>query len=252
MAIQNALDNLKASLTRVRDIAADIDAHAQCALADKAVQARHDTTLYAAAVILSGFLESFLREVAEEMITEICSRAIPFHSLPSKIRATHYWEGGEHLRDVARKERKEQPLLLTKAADVARRLASVASTQGPYEILWEAFADTQANPGSKEIGEFLSRFDVEKPIPTLAAAMNWTENTVVLRLESFIRVRNECAHTGATSIKLTTTDLTGYCDLIDEVGGGVVSTLLATLNRAPYVSAQLLHGAVTPAQQPTN
>ena len=247
--MQRALTNLRASLTRVRDIAADIDAHAQAALANAAVQARHETTLCASTVILSGFLESFLREVAEEMVMEICNKAVPFNDLPPKIRVTHYWDGGQRLTAVARRERKERPLLLTQASDVARRLASVASNQAPYEILWEAFADTQANPGSKEIGEFLGRFHVEKPIPTLAAAMNWTENTVVLRLGSFIQVRNECAHTGATTINITTTDVTGYCDLIDDVATGVVNTLRATLTKPPYVPAAA--PSPTPPAQPT-
>jgi hypothetical protein len=247
--MQRALTNLKASLTRVRNIAADIDANAQAALANAAVQARHETTLCASTVILSGFLESFLREVAEEMVTEICSKAVPFNDLPPKIRVTHYWDGGQRLTDVTRKERKERPLLLANASDVARRLASVASNQAPYEILWEAFADTQANPGSKEIGEFLGRFDVANPIPTLAAAMSWSENTVVLRLGSFIQVRNECAHTGATTLSLTTTDLTGYCDLIDEVATGVVSTLRDTLTKPPYVPAP--SRTLPPPPQPT-
>ena len=121
--MQKATTNLKASLTRVRDIAADIDANAQAALANPLVQARHETTLCAATVILSGFLESFLREVAEEMITEICSRAVPFDDLPSKIRVTHYGDGGGKLKDVVRSEGKKQPLSLAKASDVARRLA---------------------------------------------------------------------------------------------------------------------------------
>src|SRR5689334_10047289 len=116
--MQKALDNLKASLSRVRDIATDIDHHVQAALADSAIQARHETTLCAATVILSGFLESFLREIAEEMVTEICSRALPFDNLPNKIRVTHYWDGGNWLREIARRERTENPVLLAKAADV--------------------------------------------------------------------------------------------------------------------------------------
>lgn len=234
--MQKATTNLKASLTRVRDIAADIDANAQDALANPPIQARHETTLCAATVILSGFLESFLREVAEEMIMEICSRAVPFDKLPSQIRMTHYGDGGGKLKEVVRKNRK-QPLSLEKASDVARRLASVIANEPPYEILWEAFADTQANPGSREIGDFLRRFGVDNPIPSLADAMQYTENRFSLELTSFIEVRNECAHTGALTVALTTTSVTGFCDLIEAVGDGVVTTLLATLNKPPYVPA---------------
>jgi hypothetical protein len=100
--MQKALANLKTSLGRVRDIAVDIDANAQAALANPAIQARHETTLCAASVILSGFLESFLVEVAEDVVSDICNRALPFDNLPAKIRVTHYWEGAAHLREIAR------------------------------------------------------------------------------------------------------------------------------------------------------
>src|SRR5580658_497657 len=102
--MQKALTNLISSVSRVRDIAVDIDANAQEALKDPGIQARHETTLCAATVILSGFLESFLKDVAEEVISDICNRALPFDTLPAKVRITHYWEGAVLLREIARQE----------------------------------------------------------------------------------------------------------------------------------------------------
>ena len=96
---------------------------------------------------------------------------------------------------MARQERSADPLVLAKAADAARRLASVGAAQLPYEILWEAFADTQANPGPDEISAYLKRFHIPEPLPTLAIAMNTTQNTLSLSLRSFMEIRNECAHT---------------------------------------------------------
>lgn len=239
--MQNALPNLKASLEKVRAITDDIDAHVQDALKDPAVQARHETTLCAATVILSGFLESFLRENAEEMIADICSCAVPFDQLPSKIRITHYWDGAAHVREIARKERGASPLLLAKAADAARRLASVGGPQLPYEILWEAFADTQANPGPQEISEYLKRFHISDPLPRLAAAINanMTENTLVLRLRSFMEIRNECAHTGSAKNVPTTSDVRDYCKLLEDVGTGIVSVFQTVLGAPPYAVAAL-------------
>src|ERR1700680_2227126 len=109
--MQKAFPNLKASLDRVRAITDEIDARVQEALKDPAVQARHETTLCAATVILSGFLESFLREVAEEVISDICNRQLPFNSLPSKIRTAHYWDGALYVREMARQERSEDPVV---------------------------------------------------------------------------------------------------------------------------------------------
>jgi hypothetical protein len=235
--MQNAFANLKASLDRVREIAVDIDANVQAALADAAIQARHETTLCAASVILSGFLESFLREVAEEVAGDICNRGLPFDNLPAKIRATHYWDGAAHLREVARQERSEKPLMLSKASDVARRLASVRNAQIPYEIVWEAFADTQANPGPDQIGAFLKRFDIEEPLPTLAGAMNTTQNNLVLRLRSFMEIRNECAHTGSARNVPTTSDVQGFCDLIEQLSAGIVAVLQDMLSKPPFIVA---------------
>lgn len=243
--MQNALLNLKASLDRVRAIADDIDAHVQDALKDAAIQARHETTLCAATVILSGFLESFLREVAEEMITDICSRAVPFDQLPPKIRITHYWDGALQLREMARQERGSDPLVLAKAADAARRLASVGEAQLPYEILWEAFAETQANPGPDEISAYLKRFHVAEPLPTLAAVMETTQNTLSLSLRSFMEIRNECAHTGKAKNVPTPSDVRDYCKLLEGVGVGIVAVFQNLLGAPPYAT-----GVPAPAAPP--
>lgn len=245
--MRNALPNLKASLNRVRAIANDVDAHVQEALADTTIQARHETTLCAVTVILSGFLESFLREVAEEMITDICGRSLPFDLLPPKIRIAHYWDGALHIRELARQERKEDPLVLAKAADAARRLASVGAVQLPYEILWEAFADTQANPGPEEIATFLKRFDISDPLPTLAAAMNMTPNTLALSLRSFMEIRNECAHTGSATNIPTASDVRDYCRLVEDVGTGIISVFRSALSAPPYA---LSAPAAAPAAAP--
>ena len=235
--MQNALPNFKASLDRVRAIADDIDAHVQDALKDATVQARHETTLCAATVILSGFLESFLREVAEEMIADICSRAVPFDQLPSKIRVTHFQEGAQRMQQLARKEKTANPVVLAKAADAARRLASVSGNQLPYEILWEAFAETQANPGPDQISEFLRRFHIDEPLPTLALAMNTTQNTMALSLRSFMEIRNECAHTGKAKNVPTTSDVRDYCKLIEDVGTGIVTVFQNALGAPPFISS---------------
>lgn len=245
--MQNALPNLKTSLDKVRAIADDIDARALDALKDPTNQARHETTLCAATVILSGFLESFLREVAEEMIAEMCDRAVPFEQLPPKVRVTHYWEGSLHIREMARQERSADPLVLAKAEDAARRLASVGSGQMPYEILWEAFAQTQANPGPGELSDYLKRFHIEKPLPTLAAAMNVSENNLTINLRSFIEIRNECAHTGSAKNIPTTSAVRDYCQLLEDLATGIIAVFENVLAAPPYTVAA---PAATPVAAP--
>jgi hypothetical protein len=230
----NALVNLKSSIDRVRSITADIDANAVAALADPAVQDRHETILCASVVILSGFFESFLREIAEEVVTAICACSIPFGNLPDRVRVTHLWEGARRVSEFARQEKLENPIVLAKASDAARRLASVAGPALPYEIIWEAFAETQANPGPSQISDFLKRFGIEKPVPTLASTMGIGENTLIIGLNSFLGIRNECAHTGSATTNPTSTDVRGYCDLIQNVGTGIDTLFNDLLSKPPY------------------
>jgi hypothetical protein len=112
----------------------------------------------------------------------------------------------------------------------------------------EAFANTQANPGSKEIAAYLKRFHIMDPIPTLAAAMKTSENAVALRLNSFMEVRNECAHTGRAKNNPTSSDVRGYCDLIQSIGEGVVAVFQNVLGDPPYAAVAL--GTVPQAHAP--
>jgi hypothetical protein len=145
-------------------------------------------------------------------------------------------EGATCLREIARKEKSENPIVLAQAQDLARRLASTGATT-PYELVWEAFAETKSNPGPDQIGEFLKRFDIERPIETLAAAMKLSQNTLVLNLKSFMCVRHECAHTGSAQVMPTTSDLRSYCDLIELVANGIGQVFQDMLNGAPYAPA---------------
>src|SRR6185312_16244443 len=120
-----ALTNLMSSLKKARAIADDIDDRAQFALQDTAEFARHETTMCAVTVIVSGFLESFLREIAEETISEICGRNVPFKRLPQKIQITHFRDGALHIKKIAGGE-------MGLTSDAARRLASVTEPALPY------------------------------------------------------------------------------------------------------------------------
>jgi hypothetical protein len=248
--MQEALLNLKTSVQRVRDIASDIDNNASAALANLAILARHQTTQCAVTVILSGFLESFMKEVAEGMISEICARNIPFQNLPDRIRVTHFLAGGYFLHQKAKDEQKARAFAMTESADVVRRLASAGVPQPPYELLWEAFADTKANPGPDTIGDFLRNFGVQKPLPTLATAMNVSENTLVIRLRSFMEIRNECAHTGSSSKVPTTSDIQDYCDLVEQTASGTEIVLQAVLAKAPFAAPMLNLQQPPPASPP--
>lgn len=223
--MQNALTNFSASLQRVRDLADDALANTGQALKDPALRRRHETALSAVVVTLSGFFESFLREVAEHYSDIICQQNHPFGRLKADIRHTHFEGGGHVLSNIGGKNPSSRySWTSSKPSDMARRLASVNGAP-PYELVWEAFAETGGNPGPEVIRSFLKRFGVKKPMETLAAQMSRTSNTLVAVLDSFIAVRNECAHTGKASNTPTPKDVLDYCDFLELLAGGVVKTL---------------------------
>jgi hypothetical protein len=66
--------------------------------------------------------------------------------------------------------------------------------------------------------------------------MNASENTVSIRLNSFMEVRNECAHTGSAKNVPTASDALDYCQLIEDVGAGIVKVFQDLLAAPPYAA----------------
>lgn len=225
--MQTALTNFRTSLQRIRNLASDALAKTQQALKDQALRERHETALSAVVVTMTGYFESFLREVAEQYVDSICQQNRPFTNLKPNIRHTHFQGGGKILTNIGGKTPSARySWTSATAVDVAKRLASVDSGT-PYDLIWEAFAETGGSPGSEIIGEFLRRFGVKNPMETLAANMNATANSISLRLDSFIAIRNECAHTGEATQTPTAGDVLGYCDLLESIAAGMITTLTA-------------------------
>lgn len=220
-----ALTAFNGSLNRVRDISQDIDANISAALASPAIRERHETVQCASTVILSGYFESFLKALAEAFIRDLCKKGLPFTTLPEDVRHAHFIEGGKVLTKSATAKRSNRvSWILADGTDIARRLHSVNSLT-PYELVWEAFADTESNPGPDVVGKYLSRFGIKKAWPSLAAKIGIKENLLITQLKSFIAVRNECAHTGAAIHVPSPSQLRDYCDLLTKLGTGIVELL---------------------------
>jgi RiboL-PSP-HEPN len=235
--MHSSLSSFIDSVNRVRDIAAEIDKNVKAALSDVKVLRRHETMQCAVTVVLSGYFESFLVEIAEAFVDALCAKSIPFDNLPLRIRATHFRGGAEYLAKEARRESKSlgQPRQagsassrLTESATIAQRIASVAVAL-PYELISEAFGDTRANPGPQSLREFLNRFDVKGAWRKLADETGWSETTIDAWLKSFVLIRNECAHSGTGTPAPSTNDIRGYCELLETLASGISAILNAHL-----------------------
>jgi hypothetical protein len=223
--MQGALRQLQSSLDRIRDIANDIDAHAGDALRDPVVRARHETTQCSCTVILSGYFESFLRDTAEGCAADICALRMPFVALDTRIREAHFEEGALVLNRVAHaRKTKKVTWVSATAEDIARRLHSVSSA-ATNELVWEAFAETRASPGPDVIRDFLHRFGVRKAWDRIASKTPYSSSWLVDALNNFIRVRNECAHTGTAAVIPLPSDLRQFCALLDTLATALVAVL---------------------------
>jgi len=127
----------------------------------------------------------------------------------------------------AKQERSATTTWITDQSNgIAVRLASVTGAP-PYDLLWEASADTQGNPSSEVLRDSLSKFSVQDPLAKLATETGYSKTTIQSTLNSLIAVRNECAHSGRAVANPTASDVIGYCDFLEKMAEGLVRVLTA-------------------------
>ena len=145
-----ALTNFQDSLNRVRDLANEILRNIVLALADQQVRIRHETQQCGSIVLLTGYFEACLKDVVRGFVASLSLSNTPFSALPPVIQNTHFETGGRVLSDVSLANRKSRASAFGRSAreDIAERLYSPCfnTAARSYVVLWEAFADTRANP----------------------------------------------------------------------------------------------------------
>ena len=170
-------------------------------LRDHELTRQHYTIQCGSYVIMSGFLESYLKAISEAYFGELHSMGIHFYSLPESYRKRHIEYGVKVLDELIKYDRKKGSGFIDTEAFIRRLAAPFAS---PASVpVWEAFSRTNGNPGPDVIADFLRAHEVTDPLRTLSAMTGgrYTEPTIKTLLLNFITVRNECAHTGeATNI----------------------------------------------------
>ncbi len=230
--MEPAIEELTRSLARVRDVADDQDLHVAQVLRDPSFARRLETIRASCTVLLSGYIESFLRDLARFAALEIEGRRVAFSDLPPKLKRAHYEEGGKILGLRARPIPK--PHWVTAGpVDIADRLAS-AGGSASYLLVWEAFAETQANPRFGVITGFLKRLGVDKPNDRLDQRLPRGAGSTRLYVDTLIDLRNECAHTGSLETVPATTDLRTYCDVLSELAQAAVSVLEERFAQPPF------------------
>jgi hypothetical protein len=180
-----------------------------------------------AVVLLSGYLESFIKDCMRAFITQVNDLGQPMTKLPEAMKHTHFRNGAKALEWQLREDKKVGDT--SRCEDLSARLASVSAVTG-YTLAWEAFANTQANPGPDVFAELIGAVGVARPWEKLRAATPPGLVDLNTFLTSFIAMRNECAHSGNTTSPPGAADLLQYGQNLSGLGAAMVSVLTQRLD----------------------
>jgi hypothetical protein len=228
--MRTALADFDSSLRRIRALANHIVANTGAALSDPDVRELHEIQQCGAVVLLTGYFEAFLKDLVRKYIEALSRSGIAFEALPAVIRNRHFEGGGRILTRASEAARKGRSTPFGNATreDIVARLHSASSTDS-YQILWEAFADTEANPGPEVVKEIARNLGLTDFWPTVASksgdTLRWSDTALSTMLEDLIAKRNECAHTGKVSPVPTASEILDFTDLLAAIGTGFVAAL---------------------------
>lgn len=230
---QHALADFGTSLNRIRALANSIVSATAAALADSTVRELHETQQCGAVVLLTGYFEAFLKDLVRRYIEDLSSSGVAFLMLPENIRNKHFQGGGDELSKVVAKSNRRRPVGNATAEDLVTRLHSAFDATGAYQIVWEGFADTQANPGPSvvnDIAKGLGLKDFWRVVSQNSGdPTRWSDSALTTKLGDLIAKRNACAHTGTVSPIPTAPDILEFADMLQAISTGFVASLEAEL-----------------------
>ncbi|WP_342750603.1 HEPN domain-containing protein [Termitidicoccus mucosus] len=226
--MRNVLADLYDSTNGVRSVLASLAQESSSLALRQEDLARHSLIHNAMPVVLSGFLETFMRDCSQRFMIGVSGRGKAFADLPAIIKKRHFEGGGRILSDVA----KNRITWVTSSQyDISVRIAEGARNS-PARPLWEAFAFTGGNPSGAVIKSFLENLGVNSPANQIDAMANGRRPWASLKsdLDLFISVRNECAHTGRVVSSPSNSVILDYCELIDDVCCRIIELLESHLS----------------------
>lgn len=232
--MRQALADFGTSLNRIRALANSIVAATGAALSNPAIRELHETQQCGSVVLLTGYFEAFLKDLVRRYIEDLSASGVAFTGLPENMRNRHFEGGGKILSRAVEFARKGKPAPFGNATpqDIVARLHS-ASAGGSYQIVWEAFADTQANPGPDVVKEIAKGLGLNNFWPTVSThsgnPARWSDSALTSQLIDLIAKRNACAHTGTVSPIPTAADILNFADMLEALGTGFVTALEAEL-----------------------
>lgn len=179
-----------------------IHSEAPLALKDSNLRSQHRTVQCGSVVLLSGYLESFIRSLCETYFSVLSLKGFGMSSLGHEFLEVHLRDGAGHLSDLVKREGRRHPKTYSSSSAFVRKLVAPIADASKSPT-WEAFARTQGNPSPEVLKSVLRGLGVKGGLPTVEVAMKGRYSAAATQhmLQNLIDVRNECAHTGsATSV----------------------------------------------------
>lgn len=165
-------------------------------------------------VLISGYFESFLKDLIRQYIEAINALAKPVTDIPLNMHHIHFSGGANALKWISKKDKELKNT--TMSQDFSLRLASLSNSSGSI-LAWESFADTQSNPGADVLAKLMSGMQITdgwKSINDLTQC----HGSLDVFLKTFMKIRNICAHTGSHNSPPTGSDILDYAEKFEAIG----------------------------------
>ena len=175
---------------------------------------KSDTISCGCVLLMTGNFESFLKGIMKAFINELNGFGIPVEQLPEDFLHAHFQKGGAMLGRYA-KEAKKGNKDMFDVHDLSERIASVNGPTSSYKLAWEAFTDTQANPGPDVVKSLLVGVGVKDVWGNINNLIS--QGRMDMFLTSFVAIRNVCAHTGSHPNPPTGAELQDACDKFQDL-----------------------------------
>lgn len=216
----------------VRQLMQTIRGDALAALRDSNIKAQQETIQCASVVVMSGYLEVFIRDLAKAFFDELRIRGTGLRVLTvaepdAGFSQTHFRNGARILTAMSKHKDADQQA----CEDFVRRLNAplIHEAEPPA---WEAFAMTEANPGPKVLRSFLKGLGIKDSLKAVSTAVNerYSETAFDTTLTSFIAIRNECAHTGKAKQIPSPQTVEDHIDMLRTLTLGMSKVVDARIN----------------------
>lgn len=208
-------------------------------------------------VLLSAAYESFARDIIEELCREIERKIPKFDNLPDKIKSENARATGRVLSKHNEKRFSQFDYL-----KLSEHLGSCIVGSDKYRLNSGPLASHDRNLNSRELADLFHRVGIDKlwerigAVPCIQQFFSVTESdpakkSAIAKLDEFIPLRNQVAHTGSGEDSIGPEALTQWVDffLVLAESLSVVATEYCTtlLPPVPAIPAVV---AIAPAAPP--